>query len=248
VGIDAPVAGGNQAAPSDDRHAACDARVPIWDLATRAGHWLLAVAFGVSWWSAENRMMQWHLVSGYVILALVLFRIWNGFAGSSTARFAGFLRGPRAILAYLRAHRSRTAETAVGHNPLGGWSVVAMLALLAVQVALGLFAVDVDGIDSGPLAWLTTFENGRAAAEAHGVGFNLLLVLVGIHLAAIVYYFAFKRDNLVSAMIGGRKRGLAPRDAMKPASLMLTLLGLVLTLAITLAIAQGLPFLASWGF
>ncbi|MES1262768.1 MAG: cytochrome b/b6 domain-containing protein, partial [Peristeroidobacter soli] len=135
----------------------------VWDLPTRLTHWLFVIGLGVSWWTAETGRLEWHRWSGYALLALVSFRLYWGFVGSSTARFRNFVRGPRAIAAYLRDGNG----TSIGHNPLGALSVLALLGLLLAQIVLGLFAVDVDGIESGPLSLYVSFETGRACAEWH---------------------------------------------------------------------------------
>src|SRR5262249_26038896 len=145
-------------------------RVRVWDLPVRLGHWSMVVLVALSWWTAKSGRMQWHRWSGYLLLGVVLFRLWWGFFGSSTARFACFVRGPRAILAYLRG----TARASPGHNPVGALNVVALLGLLGVQIVLGLFAVDVDGIESGPLSEYVSFDAGRAAAHWHDTVFNVL--------------------------------------------------------------------------
>jgi cytochrome b len=184
--------------------------VRVWDLPTRLFHWLLVALFAFSWWSAENHAMDWHRLSGIVLLGLLLFRLIWGFIGGSTARFAAFVRSPRHVLGYLR--REPIGATPAGHNPLGGYSVVAMLALLAVQVGTGLFAVDVDGLESGHLSHLVSFEQGRAAAEIHELSFNLLLVVIGLHILAVLFYLAVRRRNLISPMVTGRDGQLEAID------------------------------------
>ena len=188
--------------------------VRVWDLPTRLFHWLLVILFGVSWWSAENRAMEWHVLSGTVLLGLVFFRLIWGLVGGSTARFASFVRRPRRVAAYLRG--SETA--ALGHNPLGGYSVIAMLLLLCVQIGTGLFATDIDGLDSGPLAYLVSFDQGRSAAEVHDAAFNVLLTLVGLHVLAIAFYVVIRRRNLVRPMVTGTRRDEhCPEGALVPA-------------------------------
>jgi cytochrome b len=188
------------------RDAAPDLRVRVWDLPVRLFHWLIAVLFGFSWWTAENDRLDWHMLSGYAILALLLFRIFWGFAGSATARFSGFLKGPRAVIGYARNLFRQSESVAFGHNPMGGWSVIALITLLLLQTVLGLFAIDVDGIDGGPLNVLVSFQTGRGFAHLHGRVFNLLLVLTALHVAAVLFYWLFKRENLVAPMITGRRR------------------------------------------
>jgi len=159
----------------------------------------------VSWWTAEQRLMDWHRYSGYTMLGLLVFRIYWGFAGSSTARFARFLGSPRAVFDYLRMPRERRAHI-VGHTPLGSWSVVAMLLAMIVQVTLGLFATDIDGLESGPLSHLVSFDGGRALAEAHELSFNVLVALAAVHVIAILFYLLYDRNDLTGPMLSGRKR------------------------------------------
>jgi cytochrome b len=120
----------------------------VWDLPTRLTHWLFVCCIAVSWWTAQQRLMDWHRYSGYTMLGLLVFRIYWGLAGSSTARFARFLGSPRAALDYLRMPRERRMQV-VGHTPLGGWSVSALLLAMIVQVTLGLFATDIDDSSRG---------------------------------------------------------------------------------------------------
>jgi cytochrome b len=183
-----------------------DLRVRVWDLPVRLFHWLIAVLFGFSWWTAENDRLDWHMLSGYAILALLMFRIFWGFAGSATARFSSFLKGPRTVLGYARNLFRQSESVALGHNPMGGWSVIALIILLLLQSVLGLFAIDLDGINAGPLDVLVSFETGRGFAHLHGRVFNLLLFLTALHLAAVLFYRLFKRENLVGPMITGWRR------------------------------------------
>lgn len=178
---------------------------PVWDLPIRLTHWLFAGCVALSWWTAEQRLMDWHRYSGYTMLGLLVFRIYWGIAGSSTARFARFVRGPRAVLDHLRLTREQRARV-VGHAPVGSWSVVALLLAMVVQVTLGLFATDVDGLESGPLSHLVSFDGGRALASAHELSFNVLIALVALHVVAIGFHLLYDRNDLVTAMLSGRKR------------------------------------------
>jgi cytochrome b len=182
-----------------------DTPVRVWDLPVRLTHWLLVACIAVSWWTAEERQMEWHRYSGYALLGLLVFRVYWGFAGSSTARFSDFLRGPRKIVEYLRQPRTQRAVPGLsGHNPLGGWSVIAMLALMALQVGIGLFVSDVDGLESGPLSHLVSFDTSRTLAELHETLFNVLLTFIALHVAAVIFYLLYLRDNLIAAMVSGR--------------------------------------------
>ncbi len=203
--------------------------VLIWDLPIRLVHWLIAVLIPFSWWSAHSDHLSWHRLSGYTVLGLLLFRLLWGVMGSSTARFAQFLAGPRRVALYLRGRLAAP----VGHNPLGGWSVVALLTVLLIQVGLGLFAVDEDAIEAGPLSKFVSFDTGRAITHWHHQIFWVLVALIGLHLAAILIY-ALRRRNLVEPMITGRAV-LAPGVAAP-----------TLAPAWRLALAAALAFSVTW--
>lgn len=222
----------------DEAPASSRARVRVWDLPTRLVHWLLVVGIGLSWWTGETGRLEWHRWSGYGLLGLVTFRIYWGFFGASTARFARFVRGPRVVLAYLRG----AWQSVPGHNPLGALSVVALLALLATQIVLGLFAVDVDGIESGPLSLYVSFEGGRTAARWHGVLFNLLLWLIALHIAAIVYYGFARKQNLAAAMLHGEREFDVEYPALQQASALRLAVGIVLAALLTWLVTRAFRF------
>lgn len=178
----------------------------VWDGPTRLFHWLLVGLIGFSWWSAENYHMDWHYKSGLAAFGLLVFRLLWGLFGSSTARFRQFVKGPVGVWSYLRGR----SVPSIGHNPLGGWSVIALLLALATQVVSGLFTVDVDGLESGPLSYLVSFDIGRVAADVHALSFNILLALIALHVLAIAFYVIVKRRNLIGAMITGHERTDAP--------------------------------------
>lgn len=213
---------------------------PVWDAAIRLFHWLLVALIGLSWWSAENRLMDWHRRSGYTILALLVFRLIWGFAGGRTARFAQFVKGPRSVIAYLRTPAA--APVAPGHNPLGGWSVLAMLAALAAMVGAGLFAVDVDGLESGPLADRISFDAGRTAAEVHGLLFNVVLALIALHVVAIAFYLVARRRNLIGPMIHGRAQASEGAAAPLGASAWRAAAALAIGIGCAWATSKGLRF------
>ena len=147
------------------------------------------------------------------MLGLLLFRILWGLIGSSTARFAGFVRGPRAILAYLRGQK----PTGVGHNPLGALSVLLLLFLIANVVGVGLFASDEDGLAPGPLSHLISYDASRILAERHEQLFWMLVALIVVHVAAILFYLVARRDNLVGPMVTGGRAGEEGEPAMAAA-------------------------------
>ena len=211
----------------------------IWDAPVRLFHWLLVALLCFSWWSGKQHEMDWHRRSGYCILALLIFRIYWGFVGGHTAQFSQFIRGPRAALAYARSLVRGTYIAEPGHNPLGGWSVVLMLATLATMVTAGLFAVDVDGLESGPLADYVSFDQGRVAAHVHAFVFNLLLALIATHLVAILFYLVRLRHNLIGPMITGRGPARNAPVEYRGASRVKLLLGIVLAGVSSYAIARG---------
>lgn len=217
------------------------ARVRVWDAPVRIVHWLIALAMPALWWTAERDEMEWHRRLGYLVLGLLLFRIAWGFVGGSTARFSSFLRGPRALIAYAGQLARGERAVVVGHNPMGGWSVLAMIALLACETTLGLFAVDVDGLEPGPLSRFVSFDAGRLAAHWHHWLFNALLALIGLHLAAIAFYALVKRDNLVWPMVTGARPGTeATAEPLRAAPAWRLITVAILALALAAWIARGL--------
>ncbi|MFQ3665396.1 MAG: cytochrome b/b6 domain-containing protein [Sphingomonadaceae bacterium] len=199
--------------------------VRVWDLPTRLFHWTLVVLIGAMWLTGQDRNITLHTQLGAVLVGLLVFRLLWGVVGSETARFASFLKGPQKVLGYLRGrHRTR-----FGHNPLGGWSVAAILLVLAAQCVAGLFAHDVDGMESGPLSYLVAYETADAARIWHHRLFDVLLVLVALHISAVVYYLLGRGEDLVVPMISGRKE--LPEDVAPPARGSWLALGLSLLVA-----------------
>ncbi len=178
--------------------------VRVWDVPTRLFHWLLFALVCFSWGSAEYGKMDLHRLSGSIVLGLVTFRLIWGFIGSNTARFGGFLRSPAGALAYLRSDSA--GPRTPGHNPIGGYSVLAMLLLLMLQIGTGLFSVDIDGLESGPLSFLVSFDQGRTAAAIHSLSFTVLQIVVAIHILAVLFYLVVRKRNLVVPMITGTDR------------------------------------------
>jgi len=180
--------------------------VRVWDLPTRLFHWLLVILVITSYVTGNigGNAMQYHEWSGFAILALLMFRLVWGFVGSRESRFATFVYGPSAVISYARILLRRSSVHYLGHNPLGGWSIIALLFTLLVQAATGLFAND-DIVTEGPLFdWV-----GKAASDwltkVHKLNQQVIIGLVCIHVAAVLFYFFYKRQNLVLPMITGVK-------------------------------------------
>jgi cytochrome b len=178
----------------------------VWDLPTRLFHWSIVLLVLAQWVSAEWNLlsMDWHFRFGYATLTLVLFRIAWGFVGSQSARFATFLRGPRAIADYVPHLASRSAPAHAGHNPLGGWSALALILLLLAQGVTGLFSSD-DISLYGPLAERVSADTMDLMTRLHKQSTDVLLILIGLHLLAIAFHTLWKRERLVAAMFSGRK-------------------------------------------
>lgn len=178
-------------------------RTYVWDLPTRLFHWLLVVCVVAAFVTAKigGHLMIWHGRLGLAILGLIVFRIVWGFIGSTYARFATFIRGPAAIRAYLRGEWH-----GLGHNPLGALSVIALLGILSLQAASGLFAND-DIAFEGYLTSLISSEFSSRITGIHQLLEKGLLLLVTLHVGAIIFYARVKKQNLVKAMITGWAAG-----------------------------------------
>jgi cytochrome b len=180
--------------------------IPVWDLPLRLFHWSLTllVICQITTAGIGGNAMQWHALGGYAILTLIGFRLLWGFFGGTHARFRDFVRSPSAVARYARSLHSGPALSHRGHNPLGGWSVLALLASLAVQATTGLFAND-DVMMEGPLAKRVSGRVSEIATAVHDVNAIVLLALIALHIAAILFYLFAKKQNLILPMLTGRK-------------------------------------------
>lgn len=178
----------------------------IWDLPTRLFHWLLVLSITAQYVTAEllENAMQWHFYVGYFTLGLILFRLIWGVTGTRYARFRQFLWGPVSVAAYARSLPDRNAKAHAGHNPLGGWAIVAMLLLIGAQGVSGLFLTD-DVFLDGPYRHLVDETRQNMANTVHHTGFDILLIIIALHLIAIAFYSFYKRQSLVPAMLHGMK-------------------------------------------
>lgn len=168
-------------------------KILVWDLATRAFHWLLALSFAGAWLTAESeRLRNVHVALGYTMLGLVAFRLVWGLVGTRYARFRSFAYGPRAVLAYLRSLFTRSPQHYLGHNPAGSWAIYGLLALAALAGATGYATYN----DVG----------GHAMEEVHEAMANGLLALVMLHIAGVLASSVLHGENLVRAMLTGYKR------------------------------------------
>ena len=217
--------------------------VDVWDLPVRIFHWLLVglvMTAGVTGQIGGNAM-EVHLQAGYGIVILVVFRLLWGCVGTTYARFGSFIRGIPSTLAYCR--RLIRGETPVqpGHNPLGGWMVLFLLAALAIQAGTGMFAND-DILTEGPLFNLVSKDTSDYLSALHQLNFKVLATLAGVHVAAIGLYWLVKRINLVRPMITGRMLLAKPAPPKHYISGRSNLLALVLLAAV----ATGFYLLIPW--
>jgi cytochrome b len=187
-------------------------KIRVWDLPTRVFHWALVLCIvglfatgltGGSW-------IIWHERIAYVAFTLILFRLLWGVFGSETSRFTDFLRGPSAVIGYLKTGRSPTH----GHSPIGGWAVFAMLAALVVQICTGLI-VDDEIANKGPLADKVPGAWVSLATTIHRYGKYVLGGLIALHLCAIAFYTVVKKQPLIRPMVDGT-RDVNAADATQP--------------------------------
>ena len=213
--------------------------IRVWDLPTRVFHWALAAAIIGSVITAKlgGNAMLWHFRLGYFALGLLVFRLAWGLVGGRWSRFSSFVYAPGTVLRYLRGQARAGDHLDVGHNPLGSFSVFALLGVLGLQVATGLVADD-EIANIGPLNRFVSTDVGLQATSWHTeFGSWIVIALVVLHIAAIVYHLLKKKQNLVRPMIVGDKplpRG-TPASADGP---------LQRALALTLAVLCGLG--AAW--
>jgi len=216
------------------------ARVRVWDMPTRLFHWLLAVSVTGALVTVQlgGLYMDWHVRFGLLTLGLLLFRLVWGFCGPRYARFAQFVRGPCTVLAYLRGQTSVSA----GHNPLGGWAVLAMLLALGFQALTGLFAND-DILTSGPLAALVASDTSSTLTWLHGVNATLIYFLLSLHLIAVILWYALiRRRRIITPMLTGDADVLADAVAAEDdARVWLRALAIAALAAVVVWLVQALP-------
>lgn len=180
----------------------------VWDLPVRVMHWGLVLAVGGAWLTREleGDWFAWHVRCGYAVLLLAATRIVWGFVGTRHARFGDFVRGPRAILRYLREGTGEAGQRIAGHNPLGALMVLALLLMLLTQATLGLFAND-KIMSTGPLYGYVSGETSDRLTSLHEQLFDVIVAAIAVHIAAALFYLWVRRENLILPMITGRKPG-----------------------------------------
>ncbi len=198
------------ASRADTDMAAREDTLPVWDWLVRIGHWSIVAGFFVAYFTEED-LLTWHVWAGYVVGVAVLLRIAWGVIGPKHARFVDFLYRPAEVLAYLRDLVSRRGKRYMGHSPAGGAMVVTLLIGLLAVVGTGLALYALHD-HAGPLAGLAgsakTIAGGgiRQWKEVHEVLANLMLALVIVHVAGVLLASHVHHENLIKAMVTGRKR------------------------------------------
>jgi cytochrome b len=222
------------------------ATVRAWDLPTRLFHWTLVAVIICGWVSYEyaealgDVTLVWHRWNGLAALSLIVWRVLWGAFGSSTARFSSFVHHPGAALSYARSLITGHAPRYLGHNPLGAYMVLALLAVIAIQGSFGLFAVDDNDLTGGPLYRLVSEATNTWATRWHAWSFNYAIVaLVAIHIAANALYGLVKKEPLIRAMMTGRKPAGTYEDAAEAAMIPRPLTRAAVCLVIAVAIVAG---------
>ena len=230
---------GQRLAGDDNQVTPPDRKTRVWDVPVRVFHWalVLLIVSQITTVSLGGNAMEYHVLGGYSILALVLFRIVWGVIGTRHARFANFLRGPLAVLRYARSLTGSDHEKHAGHNPLGGWSVIAMLASVLVQAVSGLFADD-EIMTTGPLWKYVSDDVASTFGAIHEANALVLLTLICIHMGAILFYLVRKKENLIVPMFSGLKTSHDTRDvSLRPGQGMLrALIVLMICIGVTYAV------------
>ncbi|MFC4699718.1 cytochrome b/b6 domain-containing protein [Glaciecola siphonariae] len=179
-------------------------KVKVWDVPTRVFHWGLVAVFVFQFVTGDilDDAMQLHFYGGYVALGLILFRIIWGFVGSYHARFSSFIYSPRTAFNYMKGTSS--TQTYLGHNPLGGYSVLAILAVMLTQAVSGLFMTD-EIFMEGPYYSALGTQVDDIMNYLHHNAISLMWALISLHLGAIAYYSIKKKQALIPAMFHGNK-------------------------------------------
>ncbi len=218
--------------------------VKVWDWPTRAFHWTLVFCIISAWASFKladrigDPTLVWHRWNGYFILILVVFRLIWGFVGSSTSRFAAFVTWPWKAASYGLDMLKGRKRPFLGHNPLGTWMILALLAAVAVQGGMGLFSLEHNELVAGPLKRLIAHETSERITKLHVQGINVILALALIHISANILYGLVKKEPLVRAMVTGRK----PTESYEDQQEAVIVDGVTLRALICLLMAVGIVF------
>ena len=216
--------------------------VKVWDLPVRLVHWSLAVAVVGAWWTGEN-LDDWftvHQYCGYAVVVLVVFRLGWGFVGTRTARFASFLTRPAAVIEHLRHLRDRALVAHAGHPATGGWAALLIWLVLLAQATMGLFAND-EVLNTGPFyGWVSGATSNLLSGWHHEMG-EIIPILVLVHIGAVLVYRFWAGQNLVPAMLTGRRTDVDPAEDIGRERWWLAAVWLVVVLAGFIALLLAAP-------
>ncbi len=214
------------------------ATVNVWDLPTRLWHWLTAIAIFYAWFSIDIlENMDHHFWSGYTVLALILFRLIWGFCGSTYSRFKAFFKSIKDLSSYRKTLFKKDSTPYLGHNPIGSLAALTMMLCIAIQTLTGLF--NTDDYFFGPLSGLVDSASRNWFGQIHDRNFDVLTILIGLHLIAILFYQFYKKQNLSQAMLTGRKPLTElSRHTIKKASLLLALIVILICIAVVYGLAN----------
>jgi cytochrome b len=215
-----------------EHHAAASPEqdVQVWDLGVRVFHWALVCLIAAAFITIKTDKLAYHAWCGYGILALLVFRVVWGFVGGTHARFFSFVKGPGAILSYMKGMFDRASHGAsLGHNAMGALSVLAMLAALMFQAISGLFVNDDDFAFEGPLYKWAGKELSDKLTSLHHLNEKVIITLLILHIAAILFYRLYHKENLVRPMVTGFKRVTGPVAESRHGSTTLALVLLALS-------------------
>lgn len=194
--------------------AATTPRILVWDAPVRLTHWLMVTSFFTAYLTTEDDELRWlHLSAGYTLAILVAFRLVWGVIGTRYALFSNFVRGPRAVLGYVRSLRTGHPEHHVGHNPAGAVAVLLLLGMAAIVTASG---------------WVTYRQGDDSwIEEVHELAANLMLAVVVVHVLGVLVGSWLHRENLIGAMFTGKKPG-DPSESIKRSMWLVALILLAL--------------------
>jgi cytochrome b len=217
-------------------------KVKVWDVPTRIFHWSIVALVAIAWATGEEEGTAFivHSVAGYALLTALIFRLVWGFIGGFYARFSNFVRPWSAVARYAKQLAQLKPQHIIGHNPLGGWMIVLLLAVLALIVVSGLFAQGEEGL-AGPWAASAVVLTAQQWYELHEVSFNVLLVLIIVHIAGVVIDQFLTGDKLVQAMFTGVKRIGADEEVLERQSV-----GWAKALAVLVAAFIATGFIVGW--
>lgn len=176
----------------------------VWDLPVRLFHWLLVAGIGGLWYTGETGYENTHMKIGYCIIGLLIFRVLWAIFGTKHSRIASFFPTPKSLVSSVKGLFDKDAAYYVGHNPLGAVSAIVMLVLVGLQAVTGLFTKG--EIWYGPYTSALSSSLVKKLDGIHHVNFNYILIAAGVHIFAIFFYLFYKKQNLITPMITGKKK------------------------------------------